>query len=430
MTKPKILVVEDDSHTAKAICLQLQAAGFNAIEVATTGKEAIVLAEHEHPALVLMDIVLEGGMDGIETAEIIRERLQIPVLYLTSSEDREKFERAKATGPFGYLVKPVTERDLALTIEIALYRHQLETRLRESERHLADAQRLGRLGSWDWNIRCDCFYGSEELFRMFGQPVQREGFKLDTLIERVPSADRPVIRKAIKAAFENGHRYSIYHRIRLPNEQERIVHHSCDVELDDRGEVRQLTGTVQDVTQLKAAEAKLWHIAHHDPLCDLPNRMLMYDRLSQTLARAQRNKKQVALMMFDLDDFKKINDTYGHQVGDNLLIEVANRLRHCVRDSDTIARLGGDEFTIIIDQLAESRDVAVVAKKIVEAMQEPISLDGQIVQVTCSIGIALYPADASNMDELLKTADNAMYDSKRTGKNTFHFHADVKRHTH
>lgn len=426
----RILIVEDDAHMAQALQAQIEDAGFNTVAITGSGLEAIRLAEELHPDLVLMDIILEGDMDGVEATRQIVQRCALPVLYLTTHADQKHFERAKITEPFAYLLKPVNQRELVLTIEMALYRHKLETQLRNSEKHLADAQRIGHLGSWDWSIEQEQILLSDEAYRILGLPVRQSSMTLDEFITHVHGKDRPELRKAIQNTRQHGKTFSLYHRILRPNGQERILHHTGEALRDSSGAIQSITGTLQDVTELKSTEARLWHIAHHDPLCDLPNRMLMYDRLSQTLARARRNKKQVALMLFDLDDFKQINDTYGHQAGDNLLIEISNRMRQCVRDSDTIARLAGDEFTLIIDQLSDPRDAASIAQKIINALQEPINLDGQLAIVTCSIGIALYPGDAEDMEGLLKTADHAMYESKRCGKNAFHFYTDVKRKTH
>lgn len=429
-TKARILVVEDEPHTAQVIQAQVEASGFDVIGIVPSGEAAIELVQQQRPDLILMDITLEGELDGIETAKTITHAYDLPVLYLTSREDREHFDRAKITEPFAYLIKPVNARELELTIEMALYRHRLQAQLRQSEKHLAAAQRIGHLGSWDLDIANNRVRLSDESQRILGVQPHTDSLDLEQFIGYAHDKDRATLNTAIKVGKQKGRAFSLYHRIQRPDGQQRIVHHMGDIEAGASGTAVRMTGTLHDVTELKNTEARLWHIAHHDPLCDLPNRMLMFDRLGQSIAHARRDKQQVALLLFDLDDFKRINDTYGHHAGDQLLIEVSQRLRRCVRDCDTISRLAGDEFTLIVDQLKAPRDAAIVAQKLIDTMQEPVSLDGQIVQVTCSIGIALYPADASDMEGLLKTADQAMYESKRCGKNAYHFYADVKRHTH
>ncbi len=389
------------------------------------------MARAESPDLVLMDIILADDMDGIEAAHIIYSTLNIPVLYLTGQTDDDFFERAKVTEPFAYLLKPINERELNLTIGMALYRHQLESKLKLSEKHLAEAQRIGHLGSWTMNFATGSIHWSDEIFRIFGRSDKPGDIDYVKFMAQVHPEDQQLVSTTIQNAQEQRNNYSIYHRIiQADGSTERVVHHTGESTLDESGKPHSMTGTLQDVTEHKSTEARLWHMAHHDPLCGLPNRMLMYDRLGHALAQSHRNKDKVALLLFDLDDFKKINDNFGHQMGDALLVEISDRLRRCARECDTVARLGGDEFTLIVEQLKAPSDAAMIAQKVLAAMQVPVCLDGQNIQVTCSIGIALYPDDATTLDGLLKASDSAMYEAKRVGKNNLQFYTDVKRHTH
>jgi len=162
--------------------------------------------------------------------------------------------------------------------------------------------------------------------------------------------------------------------------------------------------------------------AHHDTLTKLPNRVLFKDRLTQAIAKAKRNKTQFALLFVDLDRFKEINDTYGHEVGDIVLVEVAHRLKNCVRESDTVARLAGDEFLIILEDFDSQESVAVIAKLLVDALQMPIHFQQKELLVTCSIGVSIYPDDSDDADTLVKYADRAMYNAKNVGKNNFKFY--------
>lgn len=171
----------------------------------------------------------------------------------------------------------------------------------------------------------------------------------------------------------------------------------------------------------RQAEARLQVLAHYDALTLLPNRDLFRDRLNQALARAERHKGLVAVMFLDLDRFKTINDTLGHDSGDLLLREVSARLQQCVRVEDTVARLGGDEFTVILEQINKPEDAAIVAAKIVEALAPPILLSGQEAFVTPSIGVTIYPWDSANAENLLKNADTAMYRVKQEGGNGYRF---------
>jgi len=175
------------------------------------------------------------------------------------------------------------------------------------------------------------------------------------------------------------------------------------------------------LTRLKQTNEQVTHLAHHDGLTGLPNRTLFYDRLNQAIARARRDKESVAVLFLDLDGFKKINDTLGHDIGDALLIETAKRIQACVRESDTVARMGGDEFTAILCNVGTSNGKDIVAQKILDAIRQPFVLHKQSCAVGVSIGIAVYPNSGSNAEDLVKVADTAMYLAKDGGKNCYRF---------
>jgi diguanylate cyclase (GGDEF)-like protein len=178
--------------------------------------------------------------------------------------------------------------------------------------------------------------------------------------------------------------------------------------------------THEDITERRRAEKQIAHMARHDALTDLPNRVLLQDRLAQALAELPRDKR-LAVLYLDLDNFKSVNDTLGHQIGDELLKTVAGRLRNCVREVDTVARVGGDEFAVIHTGIEQPNDAAFLARQICEAVKEPCELHGHAVIVDTSIGIALAPGDGSDPTELLKNADMALYRAKADGRGTYRF---------
>ena len=190
---------------------------------------------------------------------------------------------------------------------------------------------------------------------------------------------------------------------------------------------------VRDISEKKEAERKLLEkesqltfMAYHDALTQLPNRLLFIDRLEHALARGRRDRTPVTILFIDLDGFKKINDSYGHQMGDRVLIHVADSLQGIIREEDTLARFAGDEFTLIIENVLAQKNIAIVAEKILQAVSRPVVYEQQRAHLTASIGIGMFPDDAPNVQELLKTADEAMYRAKGRGGNTYCFFASSK----
>jgi diguanylate cyclase (GGDEF)-like protein/PAS domain S-box-containing protein len=190
---------------------------------------------------------------------------------------------------------------------------------------------------------------------------------------------------------------------------------------DINGKITHFIAIHEDITEQKRTQERIKHMAHYDTLTGLPNRALFFDRLRYSLSKAKRTGNGVALLYMDLDGFKQVNDRMGHHAGDLLLIEVASRLAKCLRESDTVARLGGDEFTIVLNDVHKNEYVSAVATKIIETISVPFDLEGQQVRIGISIGVARYTDEASNEDCLIKCADQAMYEAKMSGKNTYRF---------
>lgn len=187
------------------------------------------------------------------------------------------------------------------------------------------------------------------------------------------------------------------------------------------GGVHIFTAMLRDISEQKLVLQRIEQLAHYDALTHLPNRTLFYDRLGQTIIAAKRSKQSLALLFIDLDGFKQVNDIHDHHIGDLLLVQVAERLRLCVRESDTLARLGGDEFTMILNDTHGRETVAMIASKVVESIAQSFDLDGRSVHIGASIGIARYPDDAPSKGTLLIVADKAMYAAKAAGKGTYRF---------
>ncbi|OMH27152.1 PAS domain S-box protein [Motiliproteus sp. MSK22-1] len=194
--------------------------------------------------------------------------------------------------------------------------------------------------------------------------------------------------------------------------------------VDEAGSIRHFLAVKEDITQRKLQDERILHQAHYDQLTDLPNRFLALDRLSLRMKEADRNKERVAVLFLDLDDFKKVNDTLGHDTGDNALLEAAKRLQNTIRGSDTVGRLGGDEFIVILGGLEEAKDASLVAEHLLHRFREPFSIGNRELMLTLSIGIAVYPDDGETPLKLLRNADSALYYSKAEGRNTLTYYTE------
>jgi diguanylate cyclase (GGDEF)-like protein/PAS domain S-box-containing protein len=192
---------------------------------------------------------------------------------------------------------------------------------------------------------------------------------------------------------------------------------------DNKGAISHYVGVFSDITLVKESQEKLDHLAHHDALTQLPNRLLFHDRLHHALQRAARENEQLALLFIDLDRFKNVNDTLGHHIGDELLQQVATALQDKLREGDTLARLGGDEFIVLLENVDGQYGASLVAEKLVGMFEQPFMVAGHELFVTCSVGISLYPADALDLNMLIRNADVAMYQAKARGRNGYRFYA-------
>ena len=297
---------------------------------------------------------------------------------------------------------------------------RIQTALLESEARLAEAQRIAHIGNWDWNVETGFLYWSDEIYRLFGLDPGMFPATYPAFLERVHPEDRSAVTQAVNRALSGEASYRIDHRIVLPNGGIRYVHEEGAVFRRDGKPVR-LLGTVHDITERKQYEQQLTYLATHDALTGLPNRNLLEDRLKQAIGHADHSGKTLAFLYLDLDNFKLVNDSLGHDRGDSLLMEVGLRLTRELRDGDTLARLGGDEFSAILADLAKPEDARFVTERMIASVAAPYRLGEQEVIVHVSAGIALYPRDGADYLTLMKHADMAMYRAKEGGRNRCEF---------
>lgn len=251
----------------------------------------------------------------------------------------------------------------------------------------------------------------------------------NNLLHWVHKEDREMVLHHIKRIFATRKMSSqLEFRVQMGNGSYIYVETKINSILNDGGDIRKLLLVMRDITERKKSEETIYHLAYHDALTKLPNRRMFMDYLYKEVDQANRLSSQLAIMFLDLDKFKHINDSMGHEVGDFVLIEAAKRIRKCIRSNDLVARLGGDEFTILLTNVSSSKEVELIAERIRDSLQEPIELGGQqLHSINCSVGIALFPSDGRDADKLLKRADIALCHVKEKGRNGYSlFHSDME----
>jgi diguanylate cyclase (GGDEF)-like protein/PAS domain S-box-containing protein len=243
--------------------------------------------------------------------------------------------------------------------------------------------------------------------------------------------DREMVEREIDAAVARHEPFMLDYRVIHVDGEVRWVHERGRSSFAPDGTVLYLDGAILDHSERRRLEERLEHLAYHDPLTGLPNRALFHDQVELAIARVSRHGGTVAVLFIDLDEFKLVNDSFGHSVGESLLCDVAERLRTAVRATDVVARQGGDEFMVLIDEppapndeWCAARAACRLAERICEALSEPVSVAGVEVSVAASIGITSFPADGSTADDLLKRADVAMYQAKAAGRNGYRMYVD------
>ena len=338
-------------------------------------------------------------------------------------------------GPFAASSKELNLLELQLFIAIMSFvicllsitvrqRLEVEKQAREYASSLAQAQQIASLGSWQLDLKNENLWWSKEVFRIFELDPESFTPTYHGFMDIVHPEDRDYVKQAYTDSLKDKKPYEIEHRLVMSDGRVKYVNEKGETQFDEKGEALRSLGTVQDITERKLADQKILYQAHYDTLTDLPNRFLSLDRLSQLLLEADRDQTQVAIMFLDLDHFKRVNDSLGHDAGDELLMAVSQRLKAAVRAGDTVGRLGGDEFLLLLRGLHVADEAQVVAEHLLTVFNQPFYLEDREFYISASVGIVLYPGGGSNANEVLRNADLAMYRSKDLGRNNYAFFSD------
>ena len=420
--------------------LALRDRGFLVTEV-PSGEAALENLRQQVPDIVVLDAMMPGlnGFDTCLQLRAIPGLELVPVLMLTGLDDDESISHAYRVGATDFFVKSPQWRLLDGRIRYLLRASSTRQELLRSRARLARAQDLARMGSFEWHPVPGLWEGrlelSPEALRVFGLP-QDSDLALRQLIRMVPRSERQGVMRMLVDLRTHHSVLATDIGLDLPDGRRRVVHVEAEPERPSASGVVSYTGVMQDVTDRRTAEDKIRHLANFDALTGLPNRRQLLWRTERALEHARRHGHLCALLLIDLDRFKVINDTLGHAAGDELLTEVARRLRSCVRHSDqvmessveagssrahrtleAVGRLGGDEFVALLPEVATEHDAERVAARILDAMRQPILVAGQECFVTASVGVALFPRDGQSVLDLMRNSDMAMYSAKASGRN-------------
>ncbi|VAW69132.1 diguanylate cyclase/phosphodiesterase (GGDEF & EAL domains) with PAS/PAC sensor(s) [hydrothermal vent metagenome] len=294
----------------------------------------------------------------------------------------------------------------------------------DAEKHnlalLSTTEEIARIGYWQWDMQSPDIDLSTNLARMCG--VEQSKTAMKSCLLKIHEDDRKRVKMAIDSVVETGAGSTVEYRIKTPKDEEWVIMNQIIKRIENSQGEYSVFGTVQDISIIKSAEDKIFNMAYFDELTGLANRSHFHMHLNEQVKLAKRKNEKLAILYIDLDGFKEINDTMGHDQGDEYLKIISEKLKGVLRDADFIARLGGDEFCIILDGVVEGIDACMVADRCLSLSEEFVDIGYQKINPQMSIGIAIYPDDGRQSTELLKAADTAMYSAKKSGKQTYSFY--------
>lgn len=437
---PLVLIIDDDPTIGLWASRTLTKTGFKVVS-ALNGYLGVELFKQISPDIVMIDIEMPV-MGGLETCEILSalvSETKVPLIMVTGSEDPQKIAHAYRAGASDFIVKPVNEKILVERLRYQLKTADLFQQLLLTKSRLKHAQRLAKVGEWEFNPLSQALFWNTGAYEVFHQSPRSIRLTYNSFLSLINIHDRKSVEDAIAKILDDGMAIEIEYRVMIKNSKQVFINQLIEADTDNDGNVILLSSSVQDVTYRNMHDEEVRQLAYFDELTKLPNRTHFYEHVKKAIELSKRKEREFALLFLDLDDFKSINDTFGHHAGDLLLQDISRRLVGGLRRSDMaavdmekyqyhvdISRLGGDEFTILVNEMKNIEDAAYVAQRVLKLIADPMEIDGNTIYNKASIGIAVYPQDGEDVDTLLKNADIAMYDAKSKGKGIYHyFHATM-----
>lgn len=419
----RVLLISDDSEYGELLARLVSSEkepSFLVKSVLTLRKAKEILSETTLD-VVLIDLSLPdgAGIDGFY--QIASSARSEAIVVLTNLDDKSLGLEAVLHGAQDYLVKgQIDEKLMGHVLQYAYSRKKAESELKEKEVRYQYILRVTNDAIWSWDFDKNLMEWNGGMRSLFGYAAHDVGTEAGWHHERIHPEDRSRVLNGIQRTIAEGtHVWTDEYRYRPNSGEYALVIDRGYIIYDEKGRAVRMIGAIQDVTEKRRSEEKIKQLAYFDSLTNLPNRFLLVDRLQQAIIAAHRYKQIVAVMSLDLDRFKRINDTLGHAVGDQLLKSISDRLTTLLYETDTVTRTGGDEFAILLPQMKKIQSAVKVAEKIFTAFRAPFFIKGYELFMSCSMGISFYPGDGQDPEILLKNADSAMYLAKEKGRNNY-----------
>ena len=445
----RILLIDDDEGTRIAVGSALRCEGY-LVEEAADGIVGIEAFRRAPPDVVLLDVLMPC-VDGFETCRAIRalpEGRLAPIVMITGLDDLEWIDTAFEAGATTFFRKPLNFQMLGRRLRYIIRSKRVYDKLQASEAQLAHAQRLAKIGHWEWRRSSRTAQCSRSLCEILGLPQGAASLSFAAFLDLIEPMGRAGVAREIRRSIRQGQRLRLEHWIVSEGTGEKFIYQEAEIYRDGRGRITRIVGIAQDITERKLTEERIKFLAYYDPTTGLPNRSLLKNLLETALKRDGAPSGNPAVLFIDLDNFKKINDIFGHDVGDSLLRAAAERLFTSLRIGDAVSRHGtkfhvidfslpgraaatrhgGDEFVVLLTDIRCADGAAAVARRIAGVLSESFSVGDREVPITASIGIAMYPQDGATGETLLKNAEAAMYDAKAQGRNCHRFFSHHLQH--
>ena len=416
MDTARILIVEDERIIALDLQRRLEKIGYTVTDIVSTGQSAVDSAASTPPDIIMMDIMLSGDIDGISAAGIIKEKMEIPVIFLTAYSDDRTLERAKIVEPYGYILKPFKDKELYTTIDIALYKYRMENKLRIQKNWMTSI--LTSIGD---GIIAAKTNGSINLINTAAQKIigmddnQSLGRQWSDILR---FADEDITISQLLDALSTRDRVDLDNMVLIRPDMKHVHINGVLTQIvnpDDSTDGQVLVFT--DISEVRRLSDKVNYQAKHDFLTGLINRDAFSNSLSKLIDNMADPDIQHALLYLDLDQFKIVNEVAGHMAGDHLLKETTGIIKKVIRDSDECARLGGDEFAILLKNMNDDT-AEFIAKRLQQKLNEhKIQYEKNNFAIKCSIGLVMIRSEVKDVQSILSAADDACYLAKEEGGN-------------